>query len=75
MYRKNISLIVLFVILITLKLSAQDISTGIKLMRNEKFAEAKKCFTGLLTSKSKADSNHIEVICSGYFNRYKINEK
>jgi tetratricopeptide (TPR) repeat protein len=54
MYRKNISLIVLFVILITLKLSAQDISTGIKLMRNEKFAEAKKCFTGLLTSKSNA---------------------
>ena len=56
MFRKNLLSISLLAFLFTLNTTAQDISTGVKLMRNEKFREAKKCFSGLLTSKTKAEA-------------------
>ena len=37
-------------------ISAQDISSGIKLIKNEKYTEAKKTFISLLNGKSKAEA-------------------
>ncbi len=37
-------------------LLAQDISSGIKLIKHEKFNEAKKTFNSLLNGKSKAEA-------------------
>jgi hypothetical protein len=36
---------------------AQDLSSGIKLIKNEKFSEAKNYFTSQLNSKSKAEAH------------------
>ena len=56
MSRKNIFSIALLIFLFTLNLSAQDISSGVKLIRNEKFNEAKKYFKEILSSKSAAEA-------------------
>jgi tetratricopeptide (TPR) repeat protein len=56
MFRIKLLSIGLILLLFSLNLFAQDIATGMKLMRNEKINEAKKCFTSLLGSKSKAEA-------------------
>jgi len=45
----------LFVIF-SVGLLAQDISSGVKLIKNEKYTDAKKTFNSLLTGKSKAEA-------------------
>ena len=56
MFRKNILSVSLIIILYSLSLNGQDIKSCLNLMRIEKFNEAKKCFTSLLGSKSKAEA-------------------
>jgi tetratricopeptide (TPR) repeat protein len=51
-------------------LLAQDISTGIKLIKYEKYAEAKKIFNSLLNSKSKAEAYF--YLGEIYFNEEKV---
>ena len=43
-------------VLFSLGLLAQDISSGVKLIKNEKYTDAKKTFNSLLTGKSKAEA-------------------
>lgn len=47
----------LLTIILTTNLLAQDLSSGVKSMRDEKYSEAKKTFTSLLNSSSKAEAN------------------
>jgi tetratricopeptide (TPR) repeat protein len=53
---KKIILGLILILLITNQLRAQDISAGVKLIRNEKFNSAKKYFYSLLTTDKKAES-------------------
>jgi TolA-binding protein len=54
MFNKKIFASILFLFLATL--SAQDISTGVKLIKNEKYSESQKYFSTLLYSGSKSEA-------------------
>lgn len=53
---KKISIYFLLTALITVNLLAQDFSTGINLIKSEKFAQAKTYFSSLLGTKSSANA-------------------
>jgi len=56
MLKIKIKNLLLLFLTITLSTTAQDISTGIKLIKNEKYSEAKKYFSSLLSGGSKAEA-------------------
>lgn len=53
---KKILICLQFVLIFGGNLFAQDISSGVKLIKNEKYSEAKKYFSSLINSKSKAEA-------------------
>ncbi|HSP87289.1 MAG TPA: tetratricopeptide repeat protein, partial [Ignavibacteriaceae bacterium] len=53
---KKIKFIVPIILLFALNLSAQDIASGIKLIKNEKYSEAKKYFAPLTNTKSAPEA-------------------
>ena len=57
-------------IIFSLGLLAQDISSGVKLIKNEKYTDAKKTFNSLLTGKSKAEAYF--YLGEIYFNEEKV---
>jgi len=56
MLKKSI-LGLMFILMLASNFAAQDIDSGIKLIKYEKYNEAKKYFTSLLNSKNKAEAN------------------
>lgn len=56
MSRKNILYILFLILFIPISLCAQEITSGVKLIRNEKYNDAKKYFKGLLSSKSASEA-------------------
>lgn len=56
MVNKKISMYFLLTLIISVNLLAQDFSTGINLIKSEKFAQAKAHFSSLLDSKSSASA-------------------
>lgn len=56
MYNKKIIFIFHLILFFAANLFAQDIASGVKLIRNEKYAEAKKYFSSLLNTKSAAEA-------------------
>ncbi len=56
MFYKKILISLSLIIIFTINLSAQDIASGIKLIKNEKFAEAKKYFRPLTNTKSGSEA-------------------
>lgn len=57
MFNKKMINYVLLTVFFTVNLLAQDFSSGVKLIKNEKYTEAKKYFSSLLDSKSKAEAH------------------
>ena len=57
MFNKKMTNFVLLTMFFTANLLAQDFSSGVKLIKNEKYTEAKKYFSSLLDSKSKAGAH------------------
>ena len=57
MFNKKMTNFVLLTMFFTANLFAQDFSSGVKLIKNEKYTEAKKYFSSLLDSKSKAEAH------------------
>lgn len=57
MLNKRISFYIMLTLIFSLNVLAQDLSSGIKLIRNEKFSEAKKYFLSQLNSKLKGDAH------------------
>lgn len=58
MTNKRASLYFLLTVLFTINVLAQDYSDGIKLIKSEKYNEAKSYFSSLLNSKNKADAHY-----------------
>lgn len=56
MLTKKMTLHFLLTIILTTNLLAQDLSSGVKFMRDEKYSEAKRTFSSLLNSSSKAEA-------------------
>ena len=56
MFKNKIIPGILFILVFASNIIAQDIASGVKLINNEKYNEAKKYFTSLLNSKSKAEA-------------------
>lgn len=56
MLNKKTTFFLSLTFLFTLNVLAQDFSSGIKLIKNEKFSEAKKYFSSQLNSKFKSDA-------------------
>lgn len=57
MLYKKINLFFLLTILFSISLLAQDISTGVKLIKSEKYNQAKAYFNSLLNSKSASEAH------------------
>jgi tetratricopeptide (TPR) repeat protein len=57
MLNKKTTYFLSLTLLFTLNMLAQDFSSGIKLIRNEKFSEAKEYFFNQLNSKFKSDAH------------------
>jgi tetratricopeptide (TPR) repeat protein len=57
MLYKKLTLVLFSTLVMWTNLLSQDVTEGIKLIRNEKFNEAKKYFSSLLTSSKKTDAN------------------
>src|SRR4030067_2240338 len=56
MFYKKILLSIQLIFIFTISLAAQDIASGVKLIKNEKFTEAKKYFSSLTKSKSSSEA-------------------
>lgn len=56
MIGKKILIYTLFALVFVGAVLAQDIATGVKLIKNQKYTEAKHYFSSLLNTKSKADA-------------------
>jgi len=57
MLYKKLTLVLFSTLVMWTNLLSQDVTEGINLIRNEKFNEAKKYFSSLLTSSKKTDAN------------------
>ena len=57
MFGKKILSCLLFSTITIGSLSAQDIASGIKLIKNERYNQAKQYFSSLLNSNSRADAD------------------